>query len=259
VSQKEYDGYLDMLDQFNAKVRENYQMYIKAMETGDEEKARYFDSLATAYDDQRTQFSKEFANKNNKSFVSPYIVYRNSWAYEMNDLESTLNGFDTVLNNSIYTGFLQDYLKTMKRTSVGMLYVSFQMQDSAGTYIPIADLIGDNYLLLDFWASWCAPCREENPNLVAMYNKYHESGFDIMGVSLDNSRDRWLKAIKDDNLTWHHVSDLSGWENRAAKSYGVRSIPANVLISPQGYIIAKNLRGAELQKKLAEIFPEESL
>ncbi len=119
----------------------------------------------------------------------------------------------------------------------------------------VSGLIGQNYLLVDFWASWCAPCRAENPNVVALYNQYHESGFDILGVSFDSNRDRWLGAIKDDGLTWNHVSDLAGWENKVGKLYGIRSIPSNVLIDPSGVIIAKNIMGDDLKKKLAELFP----
>ena len=255
-TQTEYDAYLDMLDQFNAKIRESYQLSMKAQEIGDEAKAKEFDSLTNVYDQQRGDFSKNYVMQNPKSFTVPYIAYRNSWNYDMNELEKALGSFDTTLNHSIYTGYLQEYLNTLKRTDIGMLYVSFMMQDSTGLYFPIADLIGKGYLLLDFWASWCSPCREENPNLVAMYNKYHDKGFNILGVSLDSMRPRWLQAIKDDQLNWYHVSDLEGWNNKAAKLYGVRSIPANFLIDTNGYIIGKNLRGEELQAKLAEIFPE---
>lgn len=254
--QAEYDAYLDQLDQFNSKVRENYQMYMKAKEVGDEVKAREFDSLTNMYDEQRMEFSKNFVKKNPASWISPYIAYRNSWSYDMADLETTLNAFDTTLNHSIYTVYLQDYLKTLKRTDIGMLYVSFMEQDSTGMFFPIADLIGKGYLLLDFWASWCSPCRAENPNIVAAYAKYHDRGLNILGVSLDSSRPRWLKAIKDDKLDWYQVSDLQGWDCKAAKLYGVRSIPANFLIDTSGYIIAKNLYGEDLQAKLAEIFPE---
>ena len=255
-SQAEYDGYLDMLDQFNARIKENYQMYNKAQELGDAVKAQYFDSLINSLDEERAQFSKNFVLKNPASWVSPYIVYRNSYTYGKEDLEQALNGFDTVLLHSVYTGFMQAYLATLKRTSEGNPYVSFAMADSSGMEIPLSQYAGKSYLLVDFWASWCSPCRAENPNLVRLYLKYHEKGFDIFGVSFDTKRDRWLKAIKDDSLTWTHVSDLQGWENKAGKLYGIRSIPANVLLDTNGTIIARNLQGENLKLKLEELFPE---
>ena len=254
-NQAAYDGYLNMLDQFNAKIKESYQMYNKAEEIGDLEKVRYYDSLITVLDEQRSQFSKKYVLENPQSFISPYIMYRNSYTYEMEDMEKALNAFDTSLSHSIYTGFMNDYLATMKRTAVGQMYVPFSMQDSTGINISAEDLIGSNYLLVDFWASWCAPCRQENPNLVKLYNKYHERGFDIFGVSFDSNRERWLGAIKEDSLTWTHVSDLQGWENKAGKLYGIRSIPSNVLLDTNGMIIAKNLRGDDLKAKLEELFP----
>lgn len=251
-----YDSYLDVMSQFNAGIRENYHLYLEAQESGDQEKAVFYDSLMNDYDQQKIAYSKDFVLKNNKSFVSPYIVYRNSWNYEMEELEEALNNFDVILANSRYTGFLNDFLNTMKLTSVGMPFIAFTMEDTSGISVPIADLIGENYLLVDFWASWCGPCREENPNLVAAYQKYNDKGFDILGVSLDRQRDQWIKAIINDNLTWNHVSDLKGWDNSSAKLYGVRSIPANLLLDPSGYIIAKNLRGEELLTKLEEIFSQ---
>ncbi|MBC8435988.1 MAG: TlpA family protein disulfide reductase, partial [Bacteroidetes bacterium] len=105
----------------------------------------------------------------------------------------------------------------------------------------------------DFWASWCGPCRAENPNVVEAWKKYHKKGFDILGVSLDRNKEKWIEAIDKDDLTWNQVSDLQYWSNDASKLYGVNSIPANVLIDPEGIIIARNLRGEDLQLKLEEI------
>jgi peroxiredoxin len=255
-SQAAYDSYLDKLDGFNARLRESYQMYNTAQEIGDQEKARYYDSVLTVLDEQRGQFSKDFVIENASSFVSPYIAYRNSYTYGMEELEKALNAFDTSLTHSPYYGFLSEYLAVMKRTAVGNSYVPFSLPDSTGTEIQVSDFIGSNYLLIDFWASWCAPCRAENPNIVKLYNKYHTRGFDIFGVSFDSSRDRWLKAIADDSLTWHHVSDLRGWQNAAGKLYGIQSIPSNVILDTNGVIIAKNVLGEELKAKLEELFPE---
>jgi peroxiredoxin len=255
-TQSEYDSYLDKIDEFNVKIKEQYTIYNTAMEIGDTEKMDYYDSVITVLDDQRNKFSKNYVLDNPSSFISPYIVYRNSYTYELEDLEKALNTFDTSLVHSVYSEFLNIYLATLKRTAVGQPYIPFTMPDSTGASVLVSDFVGKNYLLLDFWASWCAPCREENPNLVRLYNKYNAKGFDIFGVSFDSSRDRWLKAIADDSLTWTHVSDLQGWQNAAGKLYGIRSIPSNALLDTNGVIIAKNLRGDELRAKLEEIFPE---
>ena len=108
-------------------------------------------------------------------------------------------------------------------------------------------------MLVDFWASWCGPCRAENPNVLKAYSKYHPKGFDILGVSLDEKKDKWEEAIKKDNLNWTQVSDLQGWKNSVAVLYGVQAIPMNFLIDKDGKIIAKGLRGDDLGKKLSEV------
>ena len=257
-TQKEYEGYLDAMDQFDFKIRENYQMFKEAEKQGDQAKIHEFDSLVDDYYNQKSAFTKKWALERNNSPVSPYIVYRNSYDYDLVDLDKVISNFDTTLNKSIYMPMLEDYLKTLKRSAVGQLYIAFNMQDTTGLYTALSKFIGKGYLLVDFWASWCGPCRAENPNLVKIYNEFHDKGFDILGVSLDSDKSRWEKAINDDHLTWNHVSDLAGWENKAARMYGVRSIPANVLFDKEGYIVAKNLRGEDLRKKLEQLMNDKS-
>lgn len=129
----------------------------------------------------------------------------------------------------------------------------FTQLSPEGEAISLSQLRG-KYLLLDFWASWCGPCRRENPNVVRLYQIYKAKGFEILGISLDNDRGRWLNAIEKDQLTWQHVSDLKGWSNDVAQLYGVTSIPKTILLDPEGKIVALNLRGEALENALKEIF-----
>ena len=142
---------------------------------------------------------------------------------------------------------------TLRTYTAGAEAPLFAGPDPGGKEISLKSLRG-KVVLLDFWASWCGPCRKENPNVVKLYDKYKEKGFEILGVSLDKTKDRWVKAIEADGLTWLHVSDLKGWQSAYGRLYGVSSIPQTVLLDKEGKIIARNLRGAALEQKLAEVF-----
>ncbi|MCB0704914.1 MAG: redoxin domain-containing protein [Saprospiraceae bacterium] len=150
---------------------------------------------------------------------------------------------------------LEKKIQLMTALSVGGEAPDFEMANPDGTLMNLHSMRG-KVVLVDFWASWCGPCRRENPNVVRVYEKYKDKGFEVLGVSLDRERARWINAIEADGLVWQHVSDLKGWQNEAAQLYEVRSIPATLLLDAEGRILARNLRGPALESKLAEIFGE---
>jgi peroxiredoxin len=145
----------------------------------------------------------------------------------------------------------------MKSLAIGQPAPEISLPDTTGKVVKLSSMKG-KYVLLDFWAKWCGPCRQENPNVVRAYHKYKDKGFTVFGVSLDRSKQDWMNAIKQDGLVWTHVSDLKYWQSEAAKTYNITGIPFSLLLDPNGVIIAKNLRGAALDNKLNEIFSKKT-
>ena len=190
---------------------------------------------------------------------SPLALYALQ-LYAKNDpdvpvLRSLFDGLSPAVKGSTDGKAFAEKLAVAAKTGIGSMAMDFTQNDTAGKAVTLSAFRG-KYVLLDFWASWCGPCRVENPAIVSTYAKYHPKGFEILGVSLDRpgDKDKWLKAIHADKLTWTQVSDLQFWQNAVAMEYGVGSIPQNFLIDPQGKIIAKGLHGDELEKKLSEIY-----
>jgi peroxiredoxin len=199
---------------------------------------------------------KDFIRNNPSSFAAPVILQGISYEMEASEIESLVNVLDTNVAKTEIVISLKERAEKMKSVEVGRTAPDFTMNDVDGKPVTLSEVYGKSKLLLvDFWASWCGPCRRENPNVVKVWKEFNKKGFDVLGVSLDRPGDKenWVKAIKDDNLTWNHVSDLQYWNCAAAKLYAVNSIPANFLLDEKGTIIAKGLREEYLYNKVKEL------
>ncbi len=205
-------------------------------------------------DRQRTVFTT-FIKSHPSSYLSLMVLGQMSkQGLDPIELDKLFGGLDAAVQNMEIARSLKKSLDELRATAIGSMAPDFTQNDVNGTPVKLSSFRG-KYVLLDFWASWCGPCRQENPNVVKAYNKYKGKNFTILGVSLDRPGGKadWLNAIKTDGLTWTQVSDLKYGDNEVALLYAVQAIPTNFLLDPSGKIIAKNLRGSDLDDKLAEL------
>ncbi len=194
-----------------------------------------------------------FINSHPKSHITPLAVYRNfQLSGDEAQLEKQYNSLTPLLQNTEIGVYIAKQVADNGQHPIGKPFANFSQEDTAGVPVELASFRG-KYVLVDFWASWCRPCRMENPNVVNAFNQYKNKNFTVLGVSLDQAKPAWIDAIKMDNLTWTQVSDLKGWGNEVAAKYGVGSIPQNFLVDPNGILVGKNLRGAALDRKLAKL------
>jgi thiol-disulfide isomerase/thioredoxin len=229
------------------------QRYMSAQSKGDEMSMNQVRADYEAMIQNQKVYVRNFIREHPKSTVSPLAALMQfSQELTAHDVDTLVKFLDPSIKSSIYIAELKKIADRMRVTEVGSLAPDFTLNTPEGKPLSLSSLRG-KIVLVDFWASWCQPCRRENPNVVAVYNKYKDKGFDIIGVSLDKEKTAWVKAIADDNLTWNQVSDLKFWQSDVAVKYGIQSIPSSVLLDKDGKIIAKNLRGEELGRKLTEL------
>lgn len=247
-TQAELDAYNDQLNQFDLQIRDLYAVMQQAFLDNDSLKIDSLNQVGTALMEQQDSFRDDYIKAHPESFVTHYILDGVKQDYPLDQLKEMVGAFTT---ESIYKKDLNDYIAKQERLEVGQPFIDFTLQTNNDTKVVLSEMIAQNKLtLVDFWASWCGPCRKENPVVKAAYEQFHDKGFDVIGVSVDQDEAAWLKAVEEDLLPWTQVRDA---ENTASEAYMIYYIPSNFLFDQDGNMVAKGLRGEDLAVKLAEL------
>lgn len=242
-----------LMDTYQNKVNALNEAYYKAMGENDTETIKQIQTDAMALESNQSVEVKNMISSMGDSFASLAAIGLLNPKNEFQFMDSLASKLDETYPDTKSIVQLRQQLDEMRSLSMGQIAPEIELPNPAGEMVKLSDLRG-KYVMIDFWAAWCKPCREENPNVVALYNEYKSKGFEVFGVSLDRTREAWVDAIAEDELTWTQVSDLKYFNSAAAELYQIAAIPATYLIDPDGKIIGKDLRGPSLRAKLEEIF-----
>ena len=242
-----------LMNEYQAVINMMNNEYFEAMSARDQEKIRDIQVRAMGLEEEYAEKMKTLVGNMDGSFAALAALSMVNPKKDFFFLDELVAQMSKNYPDFKAVQGLKARMDEMRALSVGQVAPEISLPDPDGNPVNLSDLRG-NYVLIDFWAAWCRPCREENPNVVRLYNQYHDKGFEVFGVSLDRTHDAWVKAIADDGLTWTHVSDLKYFNSEAAAIYQINAIPATYLLDPEGKIIAKDLRGPSLENKLRELF-----
>lgn len=252
-TQDEFTGFLASVKSINGGGALRIKEYQAAVQAKDTAKISQIRKEMTAESQKVLEVGKNFIKNNPKSYVCPMLLADIFPRIPAEEAESLINSLDPgVSKTSIVLG-LTERIVALKSLAIGKKAPDFTLNDANGNPVSLYSKLGPKLLLIDFWAGWCAPCRQENPNVLKTYNEFNSKGFDIIGVSLDRTKEQWVKAIEDDKLPWTQVSDLQYFNSAAARLYCINSIPANYLLDDKGIIVGTNLRGEALYKKIKEL------
>lgn len=250
-SQARLDAFTKGFQDIDAQIDSIAAQINAAKETGDE---KLVEELKNKRDDAQVlqkMYCFDYVWEHPTDATAHYVLYRYKWAFEPCELRTLVDNIHHA-DSTLTTGSLrmmEEYLAKQERVQAGQPLIDFTQNDTEGNPVTLSQFAQGKLLLVDFWASWCPDCRKENPNVVTAYNRFHAQGFDVLGVSFDTDREKWLAAIEKDGLGWTHVSDLQGWSNAAGALYSVAFIPQNALIK-DGMIVARNLEGDELMAEI---------
>ncbi len=256
ASQQEYKNFIAGRKSIDKKGELLDKLYDSVQQKNNKHMMDSIEKVYENFEKEQQAYAAAYAKSHPSSYVAAFEILENySFNPDPKELEPVYNSLDTSIQTSYYGKKIRETLESAKKTAIGSIAPEFSQENADGKPITLSSFKG-KYTLVDFWASWCGPCRAENPNVVKAYSKFHPKGFEILGVSLDSKKDKWLEAVKKDGLNWTQVSDLKGWQNSVADTYGVRAIPMNYLLDKDGKIIGKSLRGDELEQKLEEAFKQ---